>query len=136
MSIDIQALVEKHIKPALIIDATISDDIPAHIEAQMAVKGYDAATIKENEKVYITALTLESLVPRLSLIYTDEVQEHTLGGELVRLPSRAQFFKVLQQAINNLKTTAGIGIGATSTAETLKEAQAAAWSSTGIVSWD
>jgi hypothetical protein len=135
MAIDIQALVEKHIKPALIVDPTIGDDIPSLIEAQMAVKGFDASTIQENEKVYVTALTLESLVPRLSLTYTDEVQEHTLGGELVRLPSRAQFFKVLQQAITNLKTTAGKGIGVTSSEETLKEAQVAAWASTGVVSW-
>ena len=111
MAIDIQTLVEINIRPILQIDGDLVKDLPFVIESQVALQGFDPDNLSDKERVYIAALTLEAIVPRIALIYSDEVQEHRTGPETIRLPSRSDFFKALQKAIETLKTTAGKGAG-------------------------
>ena len=111
MAIDIQQLVEINIRPILQIDGDLVKDLPFVIDSQVALQGFDPNNLSDKERVYIAALTLEAIVPRLALIYSDELQEHRTGPETIRLPSRSDFFKALQKAIEVLKTTAGKGAG-------------------------
>jgi hypothetical protein len=111
MAINIQQLVEINIRPILQIDGELVKDLPFVIDSQIALQGFDPITLTDKEAVYIAALTLEAIVPRIALIYSDEVQEHRTGPETIRLPSRSDFFKALQKAIETLKTTAGKGAG-------------------------
>lgn len=110
MAVDINRLVMVHIKPALIVDPTITEDLPVLIEAQLALQGWDTGTVTEQQKVYAAALTLEALMPRIALIYTDEVQEHIAGSETVKLPNRSEFFKALNRAIAALMKTSARAI--------------------------
>lgn len=111
MAINIQQLVEINIRPILQIDGDLVKDLPFVIDSQVALQGFDPNNLTDKESVYIAALTLEAIVPRIALIYSDEVQEHRTGPETIRLPSRSDFFKALQKAIETLKTTAGKGAG-------------------------
>ncbi len=106
MAIDIDQLVKSRIKPALIIDPSVEDDIPGEIEAQVALQGWTPEALTEPQKVYVAALTLEGLMPRLLLTYPEEAQEVSEGPERIRLPSRDQFMRLLQAAISALKATA------------------------------
>lgn len=109
--VDIQQLVEINIRPILSMDADLVKDLPYVIDSQIALQGFDPNNLSDKESVYVAALTLEAIVPRLALIYSDEVQELRTGPETTRLPSRSDFFRALQKAIETLKTTAGKGAG-------------------------
>jgi hypothetical protein len=132
MAIDVQELVEIHIKPVLEIDGTLRGDLPAVIASQIALQGWVQADLTDKQAVYCAAITLEALLPRIALIYTDEVQKHRAGPQQVELPDRATFFKALQKAIDNMKTTAGRGLGTVATEAQLKQT---AWPGVGVVSW-
>lgn len=132
ITLDIQDLVEINIKPVLDIDTDLSSDIPSVILAQIAIMGFAGEDdLTDKQKVYIAALTLEALIPRLALIYTEEVQEHRTGPETIKLPPRSDFFKSLQKAIDNMKTTAGRPFGDYS--QSAKAAKP--WPGCGIVRW-
>ena len=112
-SIDIQDLVEINIKPVLSIDDDLTEDIPSVILAQIATMGFAVEDeLTDKQKVYIAALTLVALIPRLALIYNEEVQEHRTEPETIKLPPRSEFFRALQRAIDNMKSTAGKPFGA------------------------
>lgn len=131
MAVNIQSLVEINIKPVLALDTSLTVDIPTIIEAQIAIQGFATeAELNDQQKVYIAALTLEALVPRLALIYNEEVQEHRTGPETIKLPPRSDFFKALQRAIDTMKTTAGRPFGAAST-----EIIGRPWPGCGIKAW-
>ena len=111
MAINIQQLVEINIRPILQLDGDLVADLPFVIDSQIALQGFNPDGLTDKEAVYVAALTLEAIVPRIALIYSDEIQEHRTGPETIRLPSRSDFFKALQKAIETLKTTAGKGAG-------------------------
>ena len=111
MAVDIQQLVEINIRPILQLDGALVTDLPIVIDSQIALQGFDPNNLSDKERVYVAALTLEAIVPRLALIYSDEVQELRTGPETTKLPSRSDFFRALQKAIETLKTTAGKGAG-------------------------
>ena len=113
MAINIQQLVEINIRPVLQFDGDLSNDLPFVIESQIALQGFDPDNLTDKEAVYVAALTLEAIVPRIALIYSDEIQEHRTGPETIRLPSRSDFFKALQKAIDTLKVSAGQAAGIT-----------------------
>ncbi len=133
MSVNIQELVEINIRPVMAIDASLSDDIPKVIDAQIALQGFDPFLMDDKQRVYVAALSLETLVPRLALVYTDEVQEHRTGPEVIKLPPRGDFFKALQKAIETLKTTAGRGAGVLTSVEQDKASKP--WPGVGIIGW-
>lgn len=133
MSVNIRELVEINIRPVMAIDETLSDDIPKVITAQIALQGFDPVLMDDKQRVYVAALTLESLVPRLALVYTEEIQEHRTGPEVIRLPPRGDFFKALQKAIETLKTTAGRGAGVLTSVEADKAGKP--WPGVGIMKW-
>lgn len=133
MSVNIQELVEINIRPVMLIDASLPDDLPKVIDAQIALQGFDPFLMDDKQKVYVAALTLESLVPRLALVYTDEIQEHRTGPEVIKLPSRGEFFKALQKAIDTLKTTAGRGAGVLTSVEEDKTNKP--WPGVGLLKW-
>lgn len=133
MSVNIQELVEINIRPVMLIDACLSDDLPKVIDAQIALQGFDPFLMDDKQKVYVAALTLESLVPRLALVYTDEIQEHRTGPEVIKLPSRGEFFKALQKAIDTLKTTAGRGAGVLTSVE--EDRTNKPWPGVGLLKW-
>lgn len=133
MTVNIQELVEINIKPALAMDEFLAEDIPKVIEAQIALQGFDLTFMDDKQRVYIAALTLETLVPRLALVYTEEIQEHRTGPEVIKLPSRGDFFKALQKAIDTLKTTAGRGAGVLTSVE--QDKARAPWPGVGILGW-
>jgi len=87
----------------------------------------------DKQRVYTSALTLESLVPRLAFIYSDEVQSQREGPQTVWLPSRTEFFKVLQKAIDNLKSTSGYGAGITTDPE--DSVITNPWPGCGVAKW-
>lgn len=133
MSVNIQELVEINIRPVMLIDASLADDLPKVIDAQIALQGFDPFLMDDKQKVYVAALTLESLVPRLALVYTDEIQEHRTGPEVIKLPSRGEFFKALQKAIDTLKTTAGRGAGVLTSVE--EDRTNKPWPGVGLLKW-
>ncbi len=133
MSVNIQELVEINIRPVMLIDASLPDDLPKVIDAQIALQGFDPFLMSDKQKVYLAALTLESLVPRLALVYTDEIQEHRTGPEVIKLPSRGEFFKALQKAIDTLKTTAGRGAGVLTSVE--EDRTNKPWPGVGLLKW-
>lgn len=133
MSVNIQELVEINIRPVMLIDASLPDDLPKVIDAQIALQGFDPFLMDDKQKVYVAALTLESLVPRLALVYTDEIQEHRTGPEVIKLPSRGEFFKALQKAIDTLKTTAGRGAGVLTSVE--EDRTNKPWPGVGLLKW-
>ena len=57
--------------------------------------------------MFVAATTLESMIPRLALIYNEQIEEHRTGPETIKLPPRSDFFRALQNAINTMKGTAG-----------------------------
>lgn len=129
--VNIQELVEINIKPVLVIDADLTGDIPAIITAQIAIQGFaNENDLDDKQRVYIAALTLEALVPRLALIYNEEIQEHRTGVETIKLPPRSDFFKALQRAIDTMKSTAGRPFGAAST-----DAKTKPWPGCGLKAW-
>ena len=134
MAIDIQGLVEIHIRPVLVLDTLLHDDIPTLIMAQTAQQGWAGQSLSDPQCNYIAALTLEALMPRLSLIFTMEVQEVREGPQNVRLPNRAEFMRNLQKAVDTLKATAGYGVDAT-VGLTSAELAANAWPGCGIAKW-
>lgn len=129
MAVDIQQLVESRIKPALVIDATISTDLPTEIDAQVALQGWEMAELSDKQRVYVAALTLEGLMPRLALTYPEEAQELQVGPETIKLPSRADFLKLLEKAIQNLKKTAQ----REAAPEDEEQAKPARWPGCGVV---
>ena len=133
MAVNIQELVEINIRPVMTIDETLAGDIPKVIEAQTCLQGYDALLMDDKQRFYVAALTLESLVPRLALVYTEEIQEHRTGPEVIKLPPRGDFFKALQKAIETLKTTAGRGAGVLTSVEQDKANKP--WPGVGIIRW-
>lgn len=137
MSIDIQTVVEFHIKPALLVDAaqggSLQTELAGLIEAQLALHGYTLVDMTDQEKVYAAALCLEALVPRLTQIFTDEIQERRAGPENVKLPDRARFFAELRKAIATMKATAEQGMGVTPVP---MEEAARAWPAVGLAKWE
>lgn len=132
MAVDTLTLVTAHLKPILEREPTLADDLPVFINAQMAQQGYDAVTITDKESNYVAALTLESLLPRLNVIFQQWAQEVREGPQNTRMPNRSEFFRLLQKAIDNLKESAGKGAGLIADDEG-KDAKP--WTGCGLVKW-
>lgn len=130
--VDILALVKFHVKPALLVDSTLEEDLPILINASRAQQGW-ADPLTDAQATYVAAVTLEAMIPRLALIFTQEVQEQRTGPETVRLPNRAEFFRVLLKAIAAMKETAAGETGKTNT-ETAEQLLNP-WPGCGIARW-
>lgn len=139
MAVDILRLVTFHIQPALDIDnareaPSLEDDLQFMIDTQIAQQNLTGVTLTDQQSCLIAALTLESLFPRLALLFTDEVQDKRTGPEFVKLPDRVGFFRELRKAIADLKAQAAQDAGVTTPDDTaIAEMR---WPSCGIVKWE
>ncbi len=138
MAVDILKLVTFHIQPAIDIDnardgASLEDDLQFMIDTQIAQQGLTGATLTDQQSCLIAALTLESLRPRLALIFTDEIQDKRTGPDNIRMPDRVGFFRELTKAITDLKAQAAQDAGITT--PDAKELAEMRWTACGIVEW-
>ncbi len=131
--IDVAKIVEINLRPVITVDATIPDDIPVMIEAQWAMQGWIAPGDDDRQRAYISALTLEAFMPRILLLYADEIEGHIVAAESTKMPDRVKYLKALQTAIDKLKASAS-GIGPESKVNN-QLLELNRWPGCGIASW-
>lgn len=107
MAIDIATLVQDQLDPILTLDTTITAAVTRRVDAEIAVQGWNLATITDGEKVYIADLTLQAMLPRLIMKFTNELKKAKGGPAEVEFQSAIDFLKALQQQVKDkVKQTA------------------------------
>ena len=107
MTISASQLVLDQIDPILTLDPTITAAVTRRVDAEIAVQGYAMATATDAEMVYISDLTLQALIPRMILKFTQELKKAKGGPAEVEFQSAIDFLKALQtQLKDKVKQTA------------------------------
>ena len=87
-------------------DATLATDIPTEIEAQIALQGWVEGDLTEQQKVYVSLLTLKGLVPRLLLLFSSKLKSAKGGPAETEWQEAIDFLKELRKEVKEQVETA------------------------------
>lgn len=131
MTLDAATLVLDQIDPILTLDTTISAAVTRRVDAEIAIQGYNLLTATDAEKAYIADLTLQAMLPRLILKFTQELKKAKGGPAEVEFQSAIDFLKTLQSQLKDkVKQTAS----QVDPGDTI-DPSVVAWPSTGFLSF-
>lgn len=130
MAVDILETVKRRIRPLLTITPDFVNEIPGEIADQIALQGWTLEDMNDKQRLYVAASALEALLPNIVLTYADELEKRIVGPETVEMPSRAEFMKLLKEAIEALKTSAAREAAPEDVAE-----PSTAWTGAGVRSF-
>lgn len=92
-------LVVDQLEPVFALDTTLEAAIPRQIEAQIALQGWAIASIDDQKSVYVAKLATKSLIPRLLLKFSQEVQEAEAGPAKTVFADAIKFLEALQKEL-------------------------------------
>jgi len=104
MAVDAVQLVKDQLDAVLALDPTLTDAIiTRQVEAQMELQQYGAATITEQQKVYISVLATQALIPRLLLTFSQakRLKRAKGGASEAEYEAAIEFLKALQEQLKN-----------------------------------
>jgi uncharacterized alpha-E superfamily protein len=99
MAVTTKNVVVIRLRPVMDIDDRLDTDIDLVIEEQIAVRGWDAASLTDPQAVYVGLLALRSLIPRLITHAMNELQSAVSGEERQEWENRAQLLKLMAKQV-------------------------------------
>jgi len=130
MAVDMVQLVKDQFEPVLGLDPTIEAAIPRQVEAQIALQGWIAAGLTDQQRVYISILATKGLIPRLLAKFAQEIQRVKGGPAETEFQNAVEFLKALQTELNSQVKAAA---KQTDPADVETDRKPSPW--TGVESW-
>lgn len=87
--------------PVLTLDDGITAAVTRAVEAQTALKEWDDEVLSESQKVYIALLAVKQMIPRLMLIFTQEIKTAKGGTASVEFHKAIDFLQGLQVEVKD-----------------------------------
>lgn len=89
------------LSPVLALDTGITAAVTRAVEAQTALKEWDGIVLSEAQKVYVALLSVKQMIPRLLLIFTQEIKTAKGGTASVEYHKAVEFLQSLMVEVKD-----------------------------------
>ena len=95
MAVSSTTLALDMLSPVLTLDNGITAAVTRAVEAQTALKEWDGILLTDAQKVYIALLSVKQMIPRLLLLFTQEIKTAKGGTAVVEYHKAIEFLQSL-----------------------------------------
>ena len=101
MSIDSTQLVMDQLDPVIALDPTISLAVSRQVEAVTALQSWVGAALSDQQRVYVSLLTLKAMIPRLILTFAKRIKKAKGGVADAEFQAAEKFLVQLEKEVND-----------------------------------